>query len=298
MHKLLIFSIFILSLLGLNTETQAQERYFPYPTPPENLVRLDERCNYLICHFWDHCNFKNAFSSLPKMKSAFGDFISFMPYATADTAFMAVDELLGKVKKSHKNTLAIVKMAESYLYCDTAQYYSEQLFLPFAKAAANHKKIPNEEKRYYSRISKILESSQVGMRAPDIKFTQADGSISSLSQHATPMVILLFTTPDCEGCNLAKLRLSADYALNRMIEDGRLNIINIYPSEATPEVIDAMGSTPSNWISGAAPDASEYFELEDNIPYIVYLARNMTIRGKGFSVDDIINSFQGHMLKQ
>ncbi len=273
----------------------ASGRFFPYPTVPDRITTLHERCNYLITHFWDRCNFKNAFSSYPKMNAAVGDFLSFMPYATADTAHMAIDELIAKVKKNPKHTLALANMAKGYLMSDTAEYVSEELYLPFAQAVADNKKIPAADREPFAREARIIANTQIGARVSDMTLEHPDGTTSTLSAHSAPMMLLVFTLDTDNGSNMARLRLSADYALNKMIADQRLHIINIHTAADNDKWQSWAAGAPENWVTVRCDEAKELYDLSV-LPEIVYINRKFKVLGKNFSVDDIINSFQNHVM--
>lgn len=229
MKKFVISFITLISgLVGASGQTAATEHYFPYPMVPDNLTTLQQRCSFLVYNFWNFCDFKSAFSSLDKMEGAFADFVSFMPYASADTVEIAVTNLLDKVKKSPAHTLALARMARAHLYADSADIISEQVYLPFAQAVVANKKIPAADREPFAREAKIMANTRVGQRIPDLEFTLPDGTVSKVSQHLAPMVLLVFTGPDCSECSLDRVRLSADYALKKMMDSGRLSIINLY----------------------------------------------------------------------
>ncbi len=293
--KRVLISIFIALSAIYSSTAQQTTTYFPYPTAPENLTSLTERCNYLVTHFWDHCNFKSAFSSIPKMNGAVGDFLSFMPYASADTAFMAIDVLIGRVHKCPKQLLALAKMARGYLMSDTADYVSEELYLPFAKAVASTKKIPAADREPFASEVKILSNSMIGARVSDMNLTTASGDNVNLSANTAPMMILFFTGPDCTDCSMWRIRLSADYALNQMIEQGRLKIINIYAGQDSEQWAKWASAAPDNWLTVRSEEASTLFDLTV-IPTITYLNRKMEVLGKDFTADDIIRSFQNHIM--
>lgn len=294
--KRFIFSLFISLIAAYASFAQENNNYyFPYPTVPDRITLLSERCNFLVTHFWEHCNFKTAFSSYPKMNGAVGDFLSFMPYATADTAHMAIESLLKRVKKNPKHTLALARMARGYLMSDTSDFSSEELYLPFAEAVAKNKKISSEDRAPFVKEARILSNSRVGAKVSDMTLTLADNSTTTLVQNTAPMILLFFTGPDCIDCSLDRLRLSADYALNKMIEQKKLKIINIYVGEDNDQWKRWAEEAPENWITGRWTEAAEYFDLSV-FPTITYLNRSLKVLGKDFSADDIITSFQKHMM--
>lgn len=276
-------------------ESASLGRFFPYPTVPDRITSLHERCNYLITHFWDRCNFKNAFSSYPLMNATVGDFLSFMPYATADTAHIAITELISKVKKNPKHTLALATMAKGYLMSDTAEYVSEELYLPFAQAVADNKKIPAADREPFAREARIIANSQIGARINDMTLVHPDGTTSLLSAHGAPMILLFFTSDSDSGSAMARLRLSADYALNKMIAEQRLHIVNIHTGNDIDKWQTWAAGAPENWVTARCDEANELYDLRV-LPEIVYLNRKFKVLGKNLSVDDIINSFQNHVM--
>ncbi|MDE7031731.1 MAG: DUF5106 domain-containing protein, partial [Muribaculaceae bacterium] len=87
--KKLIYSIFtavaLIFSIGTKASAQTDNTLFTYPQAPDELTTLYQRCNYLVDHFWDRCNYSTAFLNKKKLNDAFGHWIGFMPYATADT---------------------------------------------------------------------------------------------------------------------------------------------------------------------------------------------------------------------
>ncbi len=292
--KKLIYSIFtavaLIFSIGTKASAQTDNTLFTYPQAPDELTTLYQRCNYLVDHFWDRCNYSTAFLNKKKLNDAFGHWIGFMPYATADTVHMAVDRLIDKVKKSGPNTLTLAQMAERWLWADSAEILSEEIYLPFAKAAATHKKISNAERARFASHVKQIENSSVGSQLPPLKLTAPDGSKSLLSDYDATNVVIFFNDPDCTECNMARVRLSADFNARRLIEAGKLTIISIYPGDpGNTQWLAAATEYPQNWITVAAPDADEYFDLRTTPA--IYLANTKVIKVKNLPVDNLINAF-------
>jgi hypothetical protein len=288
MKKLLTSIILAIMAFGA---VNAQDKYFPYPTVPDDLPTLSARCNYYIFHFWDRCNFKTAFSSHAKLNQAVGDFFSLMPYASADTVHLAIDNLLVQVKKSPQNTLTLAKMAEGWVYSDTSKLRSEEIYYPFVKSVTQNKKIPAADRARFDAQEKILSSTQKGMIVPDLKFNTPAGGTSSLRQVSGPYILLFFNDPDCSDCTLAKVRLSADININQLIKSGDLTLLSIYPGEADTEWLAAVTDYPSSWVVGACSDADAYFNLPET-PRFYLLDSEKKIIGKDLLLDNVLNAFR------
>lgn len=286
-----ILAIIISIITAFCGEAYAQSTasLFPYPTVPEDVnMTLSERCNYLVYRFWDRCNIKESFSSLNKLDDAFGTWLSYMPYATADTVHLAIDNFIKSVEKSApKQMLEVGKMANNWLYSDTSKYYSEEIYEPFCEAVVRCKKVPNADKALYKTQLQILQSSALGKRVPGLSFTTPQGDKGSLDDVLASRVILFFNDPDCIDCSLAKARLSADYNTKRLIELGLLKIVSLYPGEATDEWKAEAAKYPDNWVVGASPDLDLYFDLPD-LPVLYYLDGRHKVLGKNIPIDNLL----------
>lgn len=197
---------------------------------------LTEKCNFLVYNFWERCNVKQSFSHLKKLDDAFGTWASFMPYAAADTVHMAIDNFIERVQKeAPKNLPEVGEIAQRWFYCDSAEFFSEELYLPFCRAVASAKKLPGSTKARYAAQLKILENSSLGSTLPDFSFTTPKGETMNFGDLRASRVILFFNDPDCFDCTLAKARLSADYNTNKLIESGLIKVVSIYPDSPSDE---------------------------------------------------------------
>ena len=268
----------------------AQERqtYFPYPEIIDQNATLTERCNHLVYNFWDRCNIKESFSSLERLEGAFADWISFMPYAAIDTVNMSINNYLQAVAKSGRdNLLTIGDLAERWVYSDTAQYQSEQLYLPFCKFIAENKKVGKKEKAHYAEQAKIIESSGLGMNIPSFEIKHPDGTVSRFADALASRIILILIKPDDFESTLARTRLAADYNVGSLVQQGVLKVVALVPGEPSQEGNDMLNACPETWITGFLPAAGEYFEPTP-IPAIFYLDARHKVLGKHLSTDQVL----------
>ena len=89
--KKLIYSIFtavaLIFSIGTKASAQTDNTLFTYPQAPDELTTLYQRCNYLVDHFWDRCNYSTAFLNKKSstMLSATGLALCRMPRPTPYT---------------------------------------------------------------------------------------------------------------------------------------------------------------------------------------------------------------------
>ena len=286
------FLLIAIAILVPTFRSLADSPLFPYPEAPETLGTMEEKCSYVIEHFWDRCNINQAFSSRTKMQQAFNDYIQIVPYANAETVHKSVDALIAKVAKNPKNLMVLAEMAEGLMYSDTARIICDEVYYPFAKAVADNKKIKDADKARFISQAKILGGSQVGMVAPDFTYVAPDGTKHNFSELPAGYVILFFNDPDCSDCMMARVRLSADYNIKQFIDRGQLHILSIYPGDpADEEWKEVVSRLPDNWILGACADIDQLYDMR-NPPVIYYINRKHKILSKSMTVDQLLNAFR------
>lgn len=278
----------ILIFCALSHSVSANNTFFQYPQAPENLTTLTQRTNYVVEHFWDNCDLKSAFSSQDKLKKAFGDYVSLMQYATLDTINISIDNLIKKVKKTPKNMLTLAYIAEETLYGDSAIFWSDELYMPFAKAVVDTKKISKAEKARFKHQTNILTNSLEGNVAPTFNYVTPSGETMTFDSIFSPTIILFFNDPDCTDCQLAKVRLATEINLNKLINAGVLTFMSIYPGEATDDWKNEVCSYPQNWVVGACDKIYDLYDMRTT-PMIYFLDDKHKILKKHLNVDDILN---------
>lgn len=289
MKKIVLALCFLISAMAASPSfAQEKDTPFVYPSIPDSKTTLSERCNYLVYHFWERCNLKEIFTRKNDVDKAMNDWLSFMPYATSDTVHMAIDTFIADVAKTGgDNILLIGKTAEKYLYTDSAEIYSEELYLPFCKAVADNKKIGKADRARFQAQTQVLENSALGAKAPAFEFVTVDGEKKSFGDVIASRIIVFFNDPDCIDCMMARTRLSADYNANELINRGLLKVVCIYPGKPTKEWKDAAASYPENWIIGASEDIDQYFDISE-MPDFYYLDGKHIILGKHTHIDNLL----------
>lgn len=287
--RIITLIFMLVAMLPSVCHAQNDEPLFPYPTVSEDSpMSLSERCNYLVYNFWDRCNIKESFSTLNKLDKAFGTWLSFMPYATADTVHLAIDRYIASIEKAApKEMLRVGKMAERWLFCDSAVYMSEELYEPFCEAVVKSKKVPKADKARFQAQLQILQSSGLGKRVPAFTYVTPDGSTKSFGDVVASRVILFFNDPECFDCRLLKARLAADYNLNWLLEHGLVKLVSIYPSDPDDEWRSDAAGYPSTWEVGASPDIDTYFSLPST-PVLYYLDGRHKVLGKDVLPDNLL----------
>jgi hypothetical protein len=290
MRKIILGLVAI--VCAITAHAQNTDLLVEVPKVPENITRLDERCNYIVSKYWERCNIKSAFSSLHRLDATLGQFLDFTPYATADTVHMAIDNLIKSVEKTGaENVLKLGRLAEKWTYADSAEYLSEELYYPFCEAVAKNKKIKGAEKARFEAQYKQLTNSRAGVQNPMLQFTRPDGTVGTLADITAPHVLLFFMDPECSDCRLAKIRLNADYAIDALVKNNILAIVAIYPGENDDAWKEYAAELPAEWSVGYWPEAETYFTM-DSTPMLYYLDPDRIIKVKNIAVDNVLTAFK------
>lgn len=271
---------------------QIQENLFVYPTPPDTMTLFQPRCDYIISRFWNRTNFDQALLHPAEFNKAFGDWVSIMPHASADTVHNAIDRLLARFgKKGGDKTLAVARLAEAWVYSDTSELHSEEIMLPFARAAAAHKKIDKSDRAHFAAIEKIINSSMVGSTLPDLEFFCPDGSKGKLSDIAQGSVLLFFNEPGDPRSSIVRIRFDADPNTQALIEDRELTIVSIYPHKPDAKWTEEAKDYPANWHNVAIEDAAEYFG-KIAAPQLYFLNSELKVLAKNMTQEYLLGAFK------
>ena len=285
--KRLKYAIFLISLLGCFGTLRAST-LFVYPTPPDTMEHLQQRCDYIVDHFWDRCKFDYAMLHPDEFHAAFGNWIEIMPYATADTVHTAIDKLTQRFEKKAPEFTAISEMARHWLHDDTATYRSDELYLQFAKAAGANKKIDKNLRASYAADAKRLESSMIGATVPAVPVEMSDGSKGTFDDIKGKAILLIFDDAKDFDIRMARARFNSSPAVRNLVDSGELTIVDIYPYAADDTWRAHAAELPQSWVSVAMPQAEEYFEMRRK-PQMYYLNSAHTVLLKDMEIDGLLD---------
>ena len=275
----------------------AAQDFFPYPVPPESMPVGRARANYMVEHFWEKCPWKSAFSSHRRMQKAFFDYADMLPLAQRDTVFASIDALIKNVKKQPADLLKLTELAEAAFYSDTAIVPSHEVYLPFAKAAADCKKLTAEQRKMYARQVSVINATSIGCNMPAVKILRdAVGNTSMLndSSAGAKEYLIVFDVPNSAEARMQRVRLAANVGVNSVVSSGNLHIIYLYPGKPEAAWWDDAKSLPSAWTVGALPGAEDLFDFRRQ-PVTVLTDSEMKIINKGIYIDDLIDACESIM---
>ena len=173
---------------------------------------------------------------------------------------------------------------------------SAEVFLPFAKAAAAHKKILSDDRAHFARMIQRIENAVPGKPIGHFEIITPEGLKENLSNFRTQMVAVVFNSHNNSDSSLGRVRLSADYNISKLRDSGLLTIISVEPGPASPEWLAATASYPGEWVVGAMPDADEWFEIGFQ-PMIMLLDGRHKVLAKDLNIDGFM-AMMAHLRQQ
>lgn len=289
------YIILIFSILTLLTAAAQTDALFPYPVAPESLPIGRPRANYIVEHFWDRMPWKNAHTMPRKMENTMRDFADFLPLASADTVHRSIDKLINGARKKPQCFAALMRIAEATFHSDTAVLYSDEVYLPFAAAAAKFKKLPAEERARFADQARIIETSSEGSTLPAIAATRRDSSqfvLNDTTSGASSYVIII-ETPGAERFD--RVRFAANFATHQLIDANLLKPILLYAGKAPEEWWSSTENLSQRWLVGEMPDAARWFDLRQ-APAIYLVDQHMKVISKWMPIDMLISNSE-HLVK-
>ena len=287
-ERIILFVVGLLSVLSLSAQGTVSAP-FAYPSVPDSITDVQARYDYFVSHFWDRVDLKRSFSSKEKMAIAFGDYVSPMRFASADTVYASINRFVGRLAKQPHDLLYIAELAETNFYCDTAHVPSDELYVAFLRPILSNKKLDKSLAARHAMHLGQLEHSIVGKPLGSLRFTSRDGQVIRFVPRKGQALIIYFNDPDCDDCHLARIRLQANVRLQELIESGQLAVVALTPDEPTDTWKAGVASYPEQWLVGADPDLDMYLDLRAGIPSFYLIGEDGNVAAKHLTADTLLN---------
>lgn len=282
----------VASIIGIGTKLHAQEApaapatLFAYPVAPDTISTLEGRTNYIVSRFWDNFNLSKHIADSAAFDGAFRDYVTFFKYAHRNIVFSSIKQFMNRAQSNLANYIMIMEIAEKALYAPGAEFWSDEAYLPFAQAFVASKKVKSVHKQRYQAQIKKIEQNKTGAIAPDFSYTTPDKQKHRFSEVTGCPILLFFNDPDCLDCSIARLRLSTDVTLNKLIDAGEVKVVSIYPDSYSREWADDARGYSDKWIIGASEEAGDNYDIRYS-PSFYLLDKDHSIIDKNINLETV-----------
>lgn len=291
-HILLFITALALCAGTMSAQVQLAEQLpgtlFAYPQAPDTCATLESRCNYIITHFWDNYDISKPITDDAAFEKTFRDFVGFFMYAHRNVVMVTVRDFVNKAQSNTSNLQKVGEVAERALYGSAAEYWSDEVYVAFAKPLASSKKLPKEVREHYAQQLAAMNAVQTGMPL-DFEYVGTDGSkhrVSELPEGTT--LIVLFVDGSADS-SFGRLRLSTDVVLNSLLDEGRAALLCICLNKYSADWAATAAGYASNWTLGCGENLASQLDLRV-LPCCYLLDGEHKVLSKALSVDALISS--------
>jgi thiol-disulfide isomerase/thioredoxin len=226
---------------------------FPLPAIPAMLTSPQQRADYLVAHYWDNFNFSDtAYIHLPEItEQAFADYLDVLPHVEKQIADASIAGMLTKAIRTDatgRMYAYFLSKYKDYLYDPNSPLRNEEYYIPVTGYILEDSVSGMATKERAKFDLGMMLKNRVGMKSTNITYTKAGGKAGSLYSLGKEYTILYFYNPDCPACKETTAYLAASPVISGLLENGRLDILALYPDEDTALWRGHIPQMPPLWI--------------------------------------------------
>ena len=290
-HILLIVTSLLLSCSALSAQEVAPQQpgtLFAYPLAPDTCSSLESRCNYIITHFWDNFDISKPISDDVAFETTFRDFVDFFRYSHRNIVMTVVRDFVNKAQSNTQNLIKVGEVAERALYGAEAEYWSDEVYVAFAKPLAANKSLPKSLRDYYAGQIARINGVQVGA-VLDVEYVGVDGQKHRLSELPEAQTYILLFINDGTDSTIGRLRLSTDVALNALLASGNATLVCLCMNRYSTEWATTAAAYADHWVVGCSEELTNNLDLRI-LPCCYILDAQRTIVNKALSVEGLMSA--------
>lgn len=292
MKRILLFISALFVCVGSVSAQQLADRLpgtlFAYPQAPDTCATLESRCNYIITHFWDNFDISKPITDDAAFETTFRDYVGFFTYAHRNIVMVNVRDLVNKAQSNSSNLQKLGEVAERALYGPDAEYWSDEVYVAFAKPLASSKQLSKEVRGHYAQQLAAMNAVQTGM-VLDFEYIGTDGAKHRVSDFPEGTTLIVLFLDDRADSSIGRLRLSTDVVLNALIDEGKAALLCICLNKYSADWATTASGYSSNWTVGCGENLSSQLDLRV-LPCCYLLDGEHKVLSKSLSVDALIST--------
>jgi len=289
---LLIINALVMTSVMLSAQVQLAEQQpgtlFAYPVAPDTCSTLESRCNYIISHFWDNYDISKPITDEAAFETTFRDFVDFFRYAHRNIVMSTVRDFVNKAQSNTANLVKVGEVAERALYGTQAEYWSDEVYVAFAKPLAAAKALPRDLRDHYAAQLARINAVQVGAIL-DVEYTGLDGAKHRLSELPEAQSYILLFVDGGTDSTIGRLRLSTDVALNSLLTSGQVTLVCLCANKFSVDWANAAAGYADNWVVGCNENLGRDLDLRV-FPCCYVLDGQRAIVNKALSVEGLMTA--------
>ena len=290
-HILLILTAMTIIVSSMSAQGQLADQQpgtlFAYPLAPDTCSSLEERCNYIINHFWENYDISRPVADEAAFERTFRDYVDFFKYAHRNVAIASVRDLVNKAQSNTSTLQKLGEVAERVLYGPEAEFWSDEVYVPFAMALASDKRLPKELREHYGRQLARINAVQLGS-VLDFEYTGLDGERHRVSDLEAKTLVILFVDEGVDS-SIGRVRMSSDVSLNSLIDAGELTLVCLSLNAYSADWARVAAGYGANWVVGCGADLASSLDLRI-LPCCYVLDSDHVVLNKTQSVEGVLSA--------
>ncbi|MBR1883164.1 MAG: DUF5106 domain-containing protein [Muribaculaceae bacterium] len=287
MKKFLLSAIILFtSFSAINAQddvaVEQPKKLFEYPMAPDTCSTLESRCNYIVQNFWNNFDISKPITDMAGFDGAFRDYVDFFRYAHRSIVMSSIRDFMFKARVNVTNLPLIGMVAQEALYGPNAEYWSDEVYVEFARALAENTALKKELRNYYANQIGRINSCPEGQPVPDVQLTTADGKRTTLAEIPSEGFLLFFTDGSIDS-SIGRTRLSTDLVMNQLADSGKVTIVQIALQPYKEGWADGM---PTNWVNLCSEQVADRYDLRI-LPCCYILDKERRIIEKNVTVSQL-----------
>ena len=254
-------------------------RSFPQVSIPSAYTDDDERIAYAVEHYWDGFfdgpgrTDSARVLGVPKVEveQALSNYIGVLDHLPLNEAQKSMSVLFDKIAARQmadtvdRVYLAMTEMVARYLDDPNSPMRDEDIYLPFVHKMAASPLTRDDMRTAYRHEEQMCSMNPRGSVAPDFTITLKNGTHVSMHSVRAERTLLFFSNPGCHTCLEIIEKLKADPNVQKLLDEGRLAVLNVYIDEDLEAWREYMPVYPKEWMNGY--DASHI--IREDILYCI-----------------------------
>lgn len=244
-----------------------------------------------VSRYWDDFDFSDTtWLSLPQQEVE-GLFLQWaegalFAYYECDTALSGA--LIRRAAVNPQMLVRFMEMGEKCFRDPNSPWRCEELYIPMLEAALKADAGEAYNRRYREHLRLAMMNRQ-GTVANDFTYINDARQKGALYEIDAEYLLLYFFNPGCHDCGRVSGIIANSQPVNRLIEQGRLVVVALYPDEDMAAWNEHRGENPKSWITAryACEEDREKYDLPA-IPNLYLLGRDKTVLLKDATVEEII----------
>ena len=220
-----------------------------YPEIPDAITDQQARASYMALHYWDKADFSDTtFLKEPKVVL---DFVFLLQLLQSEVATESLKTTFNMVSSHSSNKQLMLFWLDRYLYDSRSPFYNDNLYLKVLDviiASAENDAYRNE----LQSMATLVQRNRVGCVAENFSFVYKDGNTAQLYDIESPLLLLIFNSPDCSLCHNLEYLISENDTLQRLINNQQMKVLSISPLADYESWMSH--EYPDNWFCGFDKD--------------------------------------------